>query len=340
MPEQRDAAALLKAVASVIREHVSSAVTAIVERLEKVEKALNELPVPKNGEPGADGKSVTVEELQPLVAQLVNAGIAALPPAKNGEPGEPGTPGEPGKDGKSVTVDEIQPLVASLVKQSVAALPPAETGKPGTDGKSVTIEDVMPVIREAVAQLPKPKDGEDGKSVSVDELLPTVRGWFDALPKPKNGEPGTDGKSVTLDDVRELHEQMFAKWQLDWERRAMDVNQRCLDRFEKPKDGEDGKDGLGFDDFTPTFDGRRTFTMRWARGDQVKEFSFKIPALIECGVWTHGKQYEQGDCVTCGGNYSVALKDTTSRPGDDGDWRLVVRKGRDGKDAVIRGAAR
>lgn len=291
MPEQRDATALLKAVATVIREHVSNAFAGLVERLEKLEKALKELPAPKDGKDGLDGKSVTADELQPLIDQAVAASVAALPPAKDGE-----------------------------------------------DGKSVTLEEVRPIVAAAIAEIPKPKDGLDGKSLTVADMMPfiigPVRQWFDALPKPKDGIDGTDGKSVTLDEVRGLIEPLFAQWQLDWERRAMDVNQRCLDRFEKPKDGKDGVDGLGFDDFTPSFDGRRTFTMAWKRGEQVKEFSFKIPSLIECGVWLHDKQYEQGDGVTCGGNYWIALVDTKARPGENNsDWRLAVRKGRDGKDA-------
>jgi hypothetical protein len=290
MPEQRDASALLKAVATVIREHVSSAVTAFVERVDKIERALQELPVPKDGEDGEDGKSVTVEELQPLVEQLVEQCVAALPPAKDGEDGE--------------------------------------------DGKSVTVEELLPIVREAVAQIPQPKKGEDGKSVTPDDILPTVRQWFDELPRPKDGEDGEDGKSVTIDDVRDLHESLFAKWQLDWERRAMEVNQRCLDRFEKPKNGKDGVDGLGFDDMTPVFDGRRTVTLRFARGEHVREYPIKFHTVLEAGVWVHGKEYEQGDGVTCGGNYWIALKDTSERPGDgNSDWRLAVRKGRDGKDA-------
>jgi hypothetical protein len=291
MPEPREAQALLKAVATVIKEQISNAVTAFIERLDAVERRLLELPVPKDGKDGVDGKSVTSEELEPIVEKYVGGYMLEFPRAKDG------------KDGK--------------------------------DGLSVTIDDVLPIVREAVQQIPKPKDGVDGKNVTANEVMPTIRQWFDAIPKPVNGTNGVDGKSVTLDDVRELHESLFAKWQLDWERRAMDVNQRCLDRFEKPANGKDGVDGLGFDDMTATFDGKRTVTLRFERGDQVKEFPIKFNTVLEEGVWLHDKQYEQGDAVTCGGNYWIALKDTKARPGENNnDWRLSVRRGRDGKDAV------
>lgn len=289
MLSQPDATAMMKAVGTVMREHVETVLTPLLQRLDQLEKALADLPVPKDGKDGQDGKSIAVSDVEPLIDQLVTASIAVLPPAKD--------------------------------------------GKDGTDGKSVTLDDVRPLISSALAEMPKPKDGTDGKSITVDDVLPIVRDWFDSIPRPTNGQDGVDGKSVTMDDVRALHESLFATWQLDWERRAMDLNQRCLDRFEKPKDGKDGTDGLGFDDMTVDYDGRRSFTIRWVRGEQVKEKTFKVPALIEAGVWLHGKSYEQGDGVTCGGSYWIALKDTIERPGDNNsDWRLAVKKGRDGKD--------
>lgn len=333
MPQQRDASALLKAVATVIREHVSSAVTAFVDRVEKIERAIAELPVPKDGKDGLDGKSVTIDEVQPLVDLAVAASVAALPPAKDGKDGKDGENGVDGLDGKSVTVEDLLPTIKGWFDELPRPVD-GKDGKDGADGKSVTVADVQPLIAAAVEQIPKPKDGKNGTGVTVDDVLPHIKVWFDAIPRPTNGKDGNDGKSVTLNEVRDLHESLFAKWQLDWERRAMEVNQRCLDRFEKPKDGKDGKDGLGWDDMTETFDGRRTWTRRYTRGDEVKEFTWKVPALIECGVWIHDKEYEQGDGVTCGGNYWIALTDTTKRPGENNsDWRLAVRKGRDGKDA-------
>jgi hypothetical protein len=304
MITKEEIAALMDVVGEAIKRYVSKATGDLSSQFDEKIKAL---PQPASGKDGRDG-----------------------------EPGRDGKDGQNGSDGKSVTAEDVLPTVKGWFDELPRPVDgkDGKDGKDGTDGKSVTLDDVRPIIVAAVADLPKPKDGIDGKSVSADDVLPTVRQWFDELPRPTNGKDGVDGKSVTLEDVRELHESLFAKWQLDWERRAMEVNQRCLDRFEKPKDGKDGLDGLGFDDLTPSFDGRRTFTMRWTRGEQVKEFSFKVPALIESGVWIHGKEYEQGDGVTCGGNYWIALTDTKARPGENNsDWRLAVRKGRDGKDA-------
>jgi integrin beta 3 len=99
--------------------------------------------------------------------------------------------------------------------------------------------------------------------------------------------------------------------------------------------GRDGKDGLGFDDLHVEHDGARTITFRLARGERTKEFTFKVPVVIDAGVWREGSEYEPGDGVTWRGSYWIAQKGTTAKP-DDGnaDWRLAVKKGRDGKDAV------
>lgn len=338
-----------------------------------VANAVANLPAPK------DGKSVTVDEVAPLIEQAVTERVSAIPIPKDGTSitldevrpliTEAISQISKPKDGTSVTVDELRPTVEEAVLKAVAAIPPPK------DGVSVTLDDVRPLIDEAVSRIPKPKDGDHGKSVTiaevlpeltstvtaaaretasqvaseiakaipvpkdglsvtVDDVLPTIRKWFDDLPKPKDGD---DGKSITVQDVADFMESAVAKWALEFERRANDLIQRCIDRIEKPKDGEDGKDGLGFDDMEIVHDGERSFTFAIRRGDKKKDFTFKIPALIERGVYRDGTSYEQGDGVTAGGNYWIALKDTSMRPGDsNSDWRLAVRKGRDGKDGQLK----
>lgn len=97
-----------------------------------------------------DGKSVTVEDVAPMILDAVEKAVAAIPLP------EPGTPG------KSVTLDDVAPMIAKGVAEAVAALPPVT---------SVTVEDVRPVIEQevdrAIESLPKPKDGAPG-------LLPLV----------------------------------------------------------------------------------------------------------------------------------------------------------------------
>jgi hypothetical protein len=156
-----------------------------------VEEAVAALPVPK---------SLTAEDLQPLVRELVAEAAAAVPP---------GADGKDGADGQGVTVDDVRPVLRELVETAVAALPPAAAGADGVDGvdgkdgQSVSLHDARALLQElvddAVAQLPVPADG---KSVSLDDVRPLVCELVDAavaqIPVP------ADGKSVTLDEMQPL----------------------------------------------------------------------------------------------------------------------------------------
>lgn len=167
---------------------------------------------------------------------------------------------------------------------------------------------------------------------------------------PEKGDPGT---SVTLDDVRPLVEAEIAKGLLDLERRTSDMIQRAVDRIPPPEvgppgppgaqgevgpagpRGERGADGLGFEDleFTSPDDGR-TIVARFARGDQVRESEIQTRVVLYRGIFQEGEQYAAGDAVTWAGSLWIALRATVAKPGDGSpDWRLAVKKGRDGRDA-------
>lgn len=67
-----------------------------------------------------DGKSVTLQDVEPMLTECVAQAVGQLPrPA----------------DGKSVTIDELRPPVAQAVAEAVAALPKPKNGKNGIDGK-------------------------------------------------------------------------------------------------------------------------------------------------------------------------------------------------------------
>jgi hypothetical protein len=279
-------------VLSAVKGYVARSIVSVVERLDAIEQRLKE--VPPKGEKGEDGRSVTIDDVRPLIEEAVKA----LPVPKDGRDGENGT---------SVTLDDVRPLI----EQAVKAIPAPKDGKDGENGKSITADDVLPALKtelqKAVEALPIPKDGRDG----ID---------------------GKDGASVTVEDFRQMFEAEQAKWTVGFERYANDFMQRCIDRIPAPKDGKDGSDGLGFEDLEVQHDGERTFTVRFVRGEKVKEFAFKVPVLIERGVYRAGQTYERGDGVTRDGSFWVAQKETSAKPGESPDWRMAVKKGRDGKD--------
>lgn len=53
-------------------------------------------------------------------------------------------------------------------------------------------------------------------------------------------------------------------------------------------------------------------------------------------TYGHGQSYDVGDCVTDKGSLFYCKRQTTDRPGESPDWRLMVKRGQDGKD--LRGA--
>jgi hypothetical protein len=310
---------LIKAVKS----YVADAFSGLESRFAGIEQKIASIPAGpagERGEKGEPGDAVVGERGEPGFPGKDGA------PGEKGERGDPGPqgiPGEPGKDG----------LVGPQGERGL----PGESikGDPGVDGKSVTLDDVLPVIEAAVKAIPIPKDGRDGidgSSVTVEQVMPELKEEVGRLvatiPTPKDGKDGVDGNSVTVEDIREVLELQHTKWVLDFERRAQEFLQRTFDAVPKPRDG---LDGLGFDDLTVTHDGERTFKLCFARGEQSKEFSFKVPVVIERGVHKQGQSYERGDGVTFGGNYWIAQKDTADKPGESDGWRLAVRRGRDGK---------
>lgn len=153
-----------------------------------------------------------------------------------------------------------------------------------------------------------------------------------------DGKDGQDGKSLTPEDIQPIIDVAVSKALLDLERRGTDLIQRAIDKIPVPQngkdgaDGQNGKDGLGFEDMHLEYDGRRSFVLRYERGDSVKEMSVEMPVVLDAGFYGEGKSYCPGDAVTHGGSMWIAQKETGSRPavGND-DWRLAVKKGRDGK---------
>ena len=323
-----DTKALAQATALIVQEAVDKATTPLLARLAIVEArdaspdeasirrmigdAIAALPKPR------DGTSVTVTDVEPLIAAAVARAVGDLPPAK---------------DGVSVTLDDVKPLITAEAERAVAALPPVDVIPPvkaavaaafaalpaPVDGKSVTVADVEPIIAAAVASavatLPTPAEG---KSVTVADVEPIIASAIEravaALPVAKDGVglagamiDRTGGLVVTLSDGKLCE----------------------LGRVE----GKNGEPGLGFDDMSIEQTGERQATLKFVRGEQVKTFDLTVPAVIDRGVFKEGQAYTLGDAVTFGGSLWIAQKDTGDKPdGPDTGWRLAVKKGRDGRD--------
>lgn len=280
----------------------------------------------------ASVKQHVSEATRPIVAQVaaLESKVAALPVAK---------------DGASVTVADVAPMIAAEVGKAVAALP---VPQPGRDADVGSLRDELKLfsgekIRELFDALPKPSDG---KSVTADELAPLVAGEVGkavaALPKAKDGV-GVAGAVIdrggalvlTLTDGSTKDLGVIVGRDADMAELARLIKEE-VGRLPKPSDGNDG---FGFDDLTVTHDGERGFSFSFKRGNEVKEFPFTLAHVLDRGVWREGK-YLKGDGVTFGGSFFIAQKDTETKPETSSDWRLAIKRGRDGKDADPQAMAR
>jgi hypothetical protein len=159
-----------KHVAELVRGEVSRATEPLLARI----KELEDRPAPADGAPGLNGTSVTLEDVQPLVAEAV----AAIPVP---------TDGAPGLNGTSVELPDVLAALEPDVKSYLASLPlPAD----GRDGTSVTLDDVKGLVESNMATW-----ALDFERRAQDVLQRSV----DRIPTPAAGKDGRDATS--LDDI-------------------------------------------------------------------------------------------------------------------------------------------
>ncbi|MEC9246286.1 MAG: hypothetical protein VYB05_16095 [Pseudomonadota bacterium] len=229
---------------------------------------------------------------------------------ERGEKGEKGDPGANGADGERGPQGE-----------------PGETGERGEKGEP----------GDRGPEGPPGKDGAPGavgeKGDKGDPGDPGPAG--DPGKDGANGKDGADGVGLAGAVIDRSGNLILTL--TDGSTRELGiVVGRDGQKGEPGQDGKDGADGLGFDDLEVVHDGLRTFTFRFAKGEQVKEFPFTLPVVLDCGVFKSGETYTAGDGVTWGGSFWIAQKDTTDKPGEGDGWRLAVKKGRDGKDGIMK----
>jgi hypothetical protein len=87
------------------------------------------------------------------------------------------------------------------------------------------------------------------------------------------------------------------------------------------------------DDVSVEYDGQRSLTLIFKQGDHRKEFKLNLPLVLDRGIFRETAEDVAGDGTTHGGSYWIALRETSGiKPGTNGDWRLAVKRGQDGKD--------
>jgi hypothetical protein len=211
----------------------------------------------------------------------------------------------------------VDPLTKRIEELEMRVPERGEKGDPGRDG-----------VDGAAGQDGTPgRDGIDGKDGSPGEKGIDGTNGLNG----RDGQDGADGKDgVGLADAVIDRKGGLVLTMTDG--RTKELGQIVGTDGEQGAPGKDGRDGLGFDDLEVIHDGERSFTFRFVRGEQVKEFPFKLPVILDRGVYREGDAYEKGDAVTWAGSVWIAQKDGVTDKPDGGDgWRLSVKRGRDGK---------
>ena len=101
----------------------------------------------------------------------------------------------------------------------------------------------------------------------------------------------------------------------------------------KGEPGERGEPGQGIEDIAIEFDGDRSLAFLITRGGIAQKYPVALPFLRYQGTFQDGYAYVVGDVITAGGNAWHCEMPTTLRPGSTSAWRLMVRKGRDTREA-------
>lgn len=218
---------------------------------------------------------------------------------------------------------ELEELRAKYAALEARQPEKGEQGPPGPAGKDAPPVAVSEVIRELieseellslvelrvkeeVSKIPPPKDGKDGE--------PGPRGE-----KGEQGPAGKDGAGIQ--DLLIDRDGNLVATMTDGRTKSLGVV------IGAP--GKDGKDGADFTDVEFDYDGERTLIIR-GKGGEIKK---RLPIPIDRGYWREG-EFEKGDIVTEGGTAYIALRTTKVKPSTEAkeDWRILARKGRDGKD--------
>lgn len=291
-----------------LKGYVDRSFGVFAKQIEALEQRISNTPLPKDGKDGEAGKSVTIEDIEPLIKAEVDRAsqdiIAALPVPVAGKDADPD-------------------LIKRIVDEAVAALPPAERGKDADPAEVAAL--VTQEAERILAGWERPANGKDG--------APGEKGADG-----KDGRDGTNGVDVmdvvidregnavfTMSDGRMKNVGLIV---------GKDGEAGLNGKDGAPgTDGKNGLDGVGFDDMDLVID-EEGVMIKFVKGENVK--SFRIPVPIDRGVFKEGAKYRKGDGVSFGGSWFIAQEDTSEKPESGKGWRLAVKRGRDGKSGEKR----
>jgi hypothetical protein len=293
----------------------------------EVARVVSGIPAPKDG---LNGKDASPEQIREMVAVELARAIDTLPPAPRGEKGDPGIQGEPGISGKDASPEQVREMVAAELARAVAELPKAKDGLPGLDGKDA--EPIHPdsiarlvadEVAKAIMALPPPKEGRDGR---------------DGVAKDgRDGTPGRDAAQIdvlpAIDSAKRYPRGTFARHAGGMIHAFRDTDP-IADSLDKAG-WQVVLDGIAGKEIQQSADNPRVFTMQFRLTSGLLDADvFSMPAMLYKGIYRAHEEYVFADCVTSGGStWYCQVAKTTSAPNEHApsDWKLIVKKGSDGK---------
>lgn len=332
LKENRQTASAENEARQIAIDELKTVVLAECEAL--VTEKIADLPVPKDGR---DGKDADVEEIAALAAASILPDIMDVRKMVEALPAPIELPDIPAMIAEAVDESKawMDAEIGSRIDEAVAALPPAEKGK-DADPVEVAAQ-IAREVERAVAALPVPKDGQ---SITLDDVQPlideAVTKAVTLIPVPKDGTDGKDGRNG-LDAVKFFRDANGHLIVVKSDGSTDDLGEYVGKDGAPGERGKDGADGVGFDDMEFHYDGERTATFRFVKGDRIREEKISLPVMLYRGIFREGESYKQGDVCTWGGHVWHCDTDTNDKPdGKERCWTMAMRKARDGKDGMIK----
>lgn len=246
----------------------------------------------------------------------LEAKVAAIPAGPPGPPGPAGPQGERGDTGPMPPEDRVSMLVDTAVLSALLVNPPKD-GAPGPQGEP------GPAGAKGEKGDPGPQ-GDHGPA--GDPGTPGERG--------PQGEKGADGRDAAALEI--LPEIDFGKSypRGTWARHAGGL-WRAFEATAQARGWECMVEGFSGVTVSQDEADPRRITVRAALSSGAEDVkAFRIPVMVYRGIWREGA-HEEGDVVTLGGSAWYCEKNTTEKPGGGPEtgWRLMVKRGADGRDA-------
>jgi hypothetical protein len=334
---------MLERLADNTKDYIARSLRPLEQRQEALEAAIKSIPAGKDGAPGRDGKdgapgargekgesgAIGERGLKGDVGEKGEPGIHGKdgPPGRDGIDGKDGAPGKDGRDG--IDGKDGAPGEKGAPGINGKDGSPGVDGKPGERGEK-GLDGVNGKDGAGGSDGKDGRDGRDGKDGATG-----VRG--------EKGDPGRDALAIdilpTIDETKSYPRGTFAEYRGGMIRaiRNTDPIAAGAGLTLASLGWSIAARGVWEETEELLADGRTTVRKTKYTCGTVFERKTKSAQIIYRDIFRPETEYDKGDIVTFGGSTWHCMVDKpTDKPGISDQWRLIVKKGAPGKDAVSK----